>query len=429
MSGIHILVIILLMGCFVEAYVIFKDNGVVANKIIIAKEMAANEGWYSIIKPTCSFIIRHIIGKFRKLFGFPKEDVTYKSNNTKNTDDILIAIQPAGGYGDYLLFANWLYYFMKKYKNDPLKIDVYYHIKSATTIFNYNIKGLRCIYIEDYPLEYSNYDIVYKICKFPELVHVDKNRLNLLKPSVLEYVDLSQKFVDENILLFEKHPELDGWASYKSILLGKKRIQEPDIYSFLGITEEYKYKIEIDEDEVAYLDNLGLSKQKFITVHRGWDGTIDKEHVKAWSLTSCGDIVKKLKDNIDEYKIVLIGASIKQAPNPDGADLNLVGKTTLEQVKILLKNSIIHIDNEGGMVHLRHALHGGASIVTFGPTSIELFGYSENKNIESHYCEHWCEWATNKWQYNCSRGFEGAPCMELITSEMIVKEVKKLLFN
>lgn len=40
-----------------------------------------------------------------------------------------------------------------------------------------------------------------------------------------------------------------------------------------------------------------------------------------------------------------------------------------EKLKVILKHAKLHIDSEGGLVHLRHAIKGGPSVVLFGPTS------------------------------------------------------------
>ena len=108
--------------------------------------------------------------------------------------------------------------------------------------------------------------------------------------------------------------------------------------------------------------------------------------------------------------------------------MDLVGKTNLEQIKPILQHALVHIDGEGGMVHLRHALGGGRSVVLFGPTSSEFFGYSENKNLVGGGCAVWCEWALNKWQEGCLRGsYETPPCMASITPEMVMEAADSII--
>ena len=242
-----------------------------------------------------------------------------------------------------------------------------------------------------------------------------------------KFVEKCEKFYDENKLIIDNKPFLDGYGSAKSIVKGLKRIQEADIGGIFGITEEYVFPIQIMEDGDAYLRELGLEKNNYITVHRGWDSTYKEGNVKGWSLESCGDLIEKIKEAYPQIKVVVIGSSREQAPDTSHADIDLVGATTLEQVKVLLKYARIHIDNEGGMVHLRYALHGGTSIVLFGPTSVELFGYSTNINLTSGVCGMWCEWMAPEWPYKCPKCEKGALCMETITTQMIIDEIEKIL--
>ena len=103
----------------------------------------------------------------------------------------------------------------------------------------------------------------------------------------------------------------------------------------------------------------------------------------------------------------------------------------MEEVKALLKNSLLHIDNEGGLVHLRHALCAKKSIVLFGPTSDLFYGYAENENVRSNVCEEPCEWENAKWNISCKKIKEvecyEAECMKKITIVELGKKVEKLL--
>lgn len=338
-----------------------------------------------------------------------------------------IAFRIAGGYGDYLLFANWLFYFLEKLGSEKKQIHIFYHIGSARTIFNYEITDVEFHDMRETPLVEENYHLVIDFCKVPQISYKNADILSVEKyPMFWRFVDECEKYEQANYFILKNRPLLDGMGSMKSVLKGVKRIQEGNLNGFLQITEEYKYPIKLDMDEQAYLHRLGITG-KYITIHRGWDATMKGEHVKAWSLESCGDLVKRIKMQFPKYQIVVVGASRKQAPDTTGADVDLVERTSLEEMKVLLKNSFLHIDNEGGMVHLRHALHGGPSIVLFGPTSVELFGYSENINIRSEECDGWCEWISSEWQKTCVRSGGVSLCMKGISTDMVLDEVERFL--
>ncbi len=344
-----------------------------------------------------------------------------------NKKCINIAFVLAGGYGDYLLFANWLWYFREKYCNrSRIRIYIVYHINSVSAVFDDTVSDIILINGKETYIAEDTFDVTFRFCVYPELIQFKKKKIKAAEKSLYEYLLACEKYRSENELFFDKHPALDGMMSARSIIGGAKRIQEPDLYGLLGITEEYKHRIHIAEDEEEYLQKLGLKKKKFITIHRGWDGT-SSNNVKAWSLKACGDLIAEVKNNFADYEIVLIGTDEGQAPKDlTGLDMNLIGKTSLEQVKVLLKNAWIHIDNEGGMVHLRHALHGGKSIVLFGPTALELFGYSENTNISANNCALFCEWLTSDWPTSCPRcDSDEVPCMDAITTTMVIDALEK----
>lgn len=67
-----------------------------------------------------------------------------------------------------------------------------------------------------------------------------------------------------------------------------------------------------------------------------------------------------------------MGESPERCKTLHGIDVNLIGKTDWDDLKILLKNALYHIDGECGMVHLRKALKTGPSVVLFGPTPIKF---------------------------------------------------------
>ena len=103
----------------------------------------------------------------------------------------------------------------------------------------------------------------------------------------------------------------------------------------------------------------------------------------------------------------------------------------MEEVKALLKNSLLHIDNEGGLVHLRHALCAKKSIVLFGPTSDLFYGYAENENVRSNVCEEPCEWENAKWNTWCKKikneNSKISICMKQISDMQLWIKIKMYL--
>lgn len=143
--------------------------------------------------------------------------------------------------------------------------------------------------------------------------------------------------------------------------------------------------------ESRLLNQWGLHPGEYITLQRGAYPTLNvKEVPKIWPVAYYEELVRLLKKCFPEKKIVQLGESKERCCEIRGVDLSLVGETDWEDLKVLLKNAWLHIDGECGMVHLRKMLHGGPSVVMFGPTSIDFYGYDGNINIASDACPHWC---------------------------------------
>ncbi|WAW00359.1 hypothetical protein NB636_02695 [Oxalobacter aliiformigenes] len=134
----------------------------------------------------------------------------------------------------------------------------------------------------------------------------------------------------------------------------------------------------------------------------------------------------KLKLSFPDIKIVQLGVSHERCESMQNIDINLIEKTTLPDIAALLKNAWLHIDCEGGLVHLRHALKGGKSVVIFGPTSPSFFGYSENINIRSDLCKYPCEWLTENWQKKCIRKSNKHICMKSINADIVMNKILEI---
>jgi len=369
---------------------------------------------------------RIMVFSFLYLFYFKNHKYLLKKNITQDGEFLSVAFFLEGGFGDYLLFANWLQYFRDYFQNEKIHIYIGYGRKMIHSILKESDR-MTLMDVSIGNINFEDFDLCYQFSFCPILKYSNDQRIKKVSASIYHYVELSKKYLEENRLIIDNEPYLNGWADYLSVVKGIRRYQAGDIYHFFGIQEKFIFPVTIAEKEETYLKEIELLAQPFVVVHRGWDVAYKRPHVKAWSENSCGDLVIKLKEKFPDFKIVVFGESRAQSCETVGADLDLVGKTTLEQVKILLKNARLLIDNEGGMVHLRHALQGGKSIVLFGPTSEEFFGYSENENLRGNGCQYSCEWSSSVWQFTCVRGFEEPPCMNSINTEMILKAAERIL--
>lgn len=164
----------------------------------------------------------------------------------------------------------------------------------------------------------------------------------------------------------------------------------------------------------------------FITIHDGFDGTgfhkFDRS-MKSWDIGYWAEFVKLFKVKYPKISIVQIGGVRDR--KIVGTDLNLAGKLPFEESLRYLKSAKIHIDGDSGLVHARK-LFNLPSIVLFGPTNIDYFGYKINRNIKAPFCGD-CWWKKNDWMAKCVLGYEGPRCMESIKADMVLKETQMIL--
>ncbi|MCL2046782.1 MAG: hypothetical protein FWG88_10420 [Oscillospiraceae bacterium] len=369
-------------------------------------------------------------------FNIGNSSATNEPNNPLNQNKLNIAFLIRGGLGDIVMLANYIYMFRKKFSDDIINIDIFsddHRFESTRTVFN----GVQSSFINNLyarnkdAAKLNYYDLFIDIARYPDIKKRDLSRISEMVPELIEYIFLCERFRAEYSRFFTHQGPTDGQSAMVSIIKGAKRYQQADIYGFLGMSEKYEHSIHIAENENAYLQQLGLYNRNFITINRGNDSAYAKNSTKIWPLSYYGILIRLLKKRFPNIILVQIGADSTVFPILPGADMHLVSQTSLEQVKVLLKHATLHIDGEGGLVHMRHALNGGKSIVLFGPTSAEFFGYSENENIVGKGCDVWCEWAFSNWQDRCLRGKSSAfsHCMASIIPEKVLMHIENVLTN
>jgi len=107
-----------------------------------------------------------------------------------------------------------------------------------------------------------------------------------------------------------------------------------------------------------------------------------------------------------------------------GADHYILGED-LEVTKWVLRQSMLHIDCEGGLVHLATQLSTKCAVI-FGPTPPTFYGYEQNINILPEKCGN-CMGVHDEWSTVCFKGQAQPECMYSTTAEKVLKEVSNLL--
>lgn len=326
---------------------------------------------------------------------------------------LCIGIIIEGGLGDLLIGLNWLCYLHEQYlKNTPFNLETGFNSKMMLNCFapsfiqgKYTQKEMRT----------HIYDVEIRITRVPQVIKIDLDRVNKLNPNLLvplmKYIELSEIYSYYIIQSIYRDS-----ISHNLPTLNPKRWLQPDVVGLFNIQEKFILPIAI-QTERETLRGFGLEHQKYITINREVGYERVTESTKLWPLSYYRGLVEKLKQQYSRYKILEIGTG--KGERIGNTHLNLAGKTSLEEVKVILKNAALHIDSEGGLVHLRHALLGGPSLVFFGPSDPAVLGYSENLNLRSTTCPICCENVCNTWQEGCV--LNNHVCMQSLTVQNVLK--------
>lgn len=337
----------------------------------------------------------------------------------QNFSSFKVAFRLTNMIGDVLVNLNYLKGFSRHLPENCI-LDIYSGLNEevidglfyGNDFINQFIKG-------KYP-DKGKYDLVVDLDRYPEILYCS-DRINSENNHFLsEYVKIVSDFNMENpvFLLYGSWAERVGIEYAR--LFGRTRHTQGDIHDFLNL-KNVKYSLKANPEFKRILDQNGLEKKRYITFQRGIAGA--GEYTRLWSLENYKAVVNWLKNSYPEYRLVQLGRT--DTLEIEGIDLDLRGKTSFEELKNILKYALIHIDGDCGMVHVRHYLQGGISIVLFGPTSPDYIGYPENINLRADGCPGFCEWISNDWQEKCIRGYKDLPCM--VKPEIVIEKIKSIL--
>lgn len=153
----------------------------------------------------------------------------------------------------------------------------------------------------------------------------------------------------------------------------------------------------------------GLLDRPYVTIHHGADRNMSGANglqTKNLPISKWLDVVARVK--AAGLLVAQLGEAHEQLV--DGVDADLRGKCSLAQSAMVLRHAQVHIDTEGGLVHVARAV-GTPSVVAFGPTSLPFFGYPENINVAAKVCGD-CWWTSRDWSVRCPRELPAVMCME-----------------
>lgn len=363
--------------------------------------------------------------KIYKFMGIPflRFDHNWEENQTVSSikkspvkKPLRIAVWNGGGMGDSLIDVAFLQN-LRKFLPDDTVID--YYAKSYKVFCH--CPFLNAVYPDIRQADKNQYDLMLTNHRFWIIDKFDEARVQ--KASSVLYEFCKYQLDLRNNILRKNNDNNNLYVQY-ALLLGKNRWEQVDLKEITGFNRYAELYLPLQPDCFKILSRYGLKRNGYITINRGVDNRLSENCPKLWPLEYYQKFVSLFQKKYPHIPIVQIGAGDKYGVV--NANINLLGKTSIEETKILLKNALLHIDVEGGLVHLNHILHG-KSCVLFGPTPVTPLEYRENINLKNNVCPHYCDWVIQDWQKECLRGINPAPCMAGIYPETVLKAVTKYI--
>ncbi len=360
-----------------------------------------------------------IIYKIKSLLGILRPNIINCSRNLQ------VAVVSGGGVGDGIVNLNYIKH-LYKYCDCCIDIDFYFKPNIVKCIYCEQERYLKGYYKEsDIFGKERKYDLVIHIKeRFPRICYYNNRRINKspkLKILVSSYLDKYNKLK----FFYDKSPRTDGFSIHFSMIYNKKRFQQPDIDNRLGINSiDIKISTKNDMD---VLNKFGLKPYKYTTFNRSVDSSVcPNRSTKLWPFDYYVELIGIQNKKYPNVLPVLLGPQCEEFKTD--TILNLTGKTTFDELLVILKYSLIHIGPEGGMIHLRHILCSLPSCVLFGPTSNQFYGYNENINIEGEGCVNFCEWYVPNWQKECLKnGTITCDKLKNISPQFVFEQIEKFL--
>ena len=361
------------------------------------------------------------------------EDDWEKCPETDVEENGHIAVVMCGGMGDLLIGKVWLESVIRKYDISREEIEIYFaeNLKSdGEYIFKDSVSRENIHTIHTEAADFFSgryYKAVLRFCIVPE---VWRKEIGLAGKSTGDFYT----YIDRLWQYGKKHYNrgfisADGFCK----TIRERLVDEPGVmyhtaFDVFGDLMSYANIRELNIDKVRceeYLEKTGLAGDTYITLNTGLNAEYrSKKNTRAWAFEKWVELSEALKRKYPNIKIVQVGLRMREEDDIP-ADLHMNGRTSLEQIVYLLKKSLLHIDYDGGLVHVRH-MTGQKSIVLMGSSASENHAYPENVYIQTKECKP-CEWTRPDWLSVCGRGCDTPICMDSITVEMVMEKIKNEL--
>ncbi|GFO70871.1 hypothetical protein GMLC_44500 [Geomonas limicola] len=331
-----------------------------------------------------------------------------------------ICICTAGGVGDLIITAHLVQELHAVL--EPRSLDLYYPNEAvARFVFHHSPCVDTVLPAHLFAENRDRYDLVVLALQYVKFEPRDPAALAVDYPEVAVRLAEAARRFESFRGFYDRQPALDGLLGRIAVKAGRQAIANLGYFAGLDIPPERRYHLVPAPDAYPAVCRLMPPGTPYLTVHDGFDASqaAPGSATKCWPLEHWIELVRSLKARLPELRIVQLGAASSRPIA--GVDLCLVNQTTLAEAAWLIKGALLHVDTESGLVHLARTL-ATRSVVLFGPTDRDYYGYPENLNLSAGECGN-CWWSTPDWLLNCPRGLTQPACMAAITPDRVCRAV------
>ena len=210
-----------------------------------------------------------------------------------------------------------------------------------------------------------------------------------------------------------------------SVYISRCLYQGKDSYQQLGagILPVNDNHVAIPSEAAGRAAFQALQLGHYVTLNNGnGTGASGNGVAKAWPNERFEQWIALFHEAYPAIEVVQLG--MKNAIPLAGVDQEVFG-ATFGTVREVLAHTLLHIDIEGGLVHLATQV-GTKCVVLFGPTPVGYYGYPQNINITAGDCQG-CIHLYPKNINRCARDLGEPECMYSITPEMVMEAARGYL--
>lgn len=326
-----------------------------------------------------------------------------------------IAINVVGGLGDYIVVARFVRDLQSH--SGPFRFSIFAQNTEAANWTFANLPGYdgahsEFLFSEEFILE--NFALALSIHHTVEIIGAPQP--SQMHGTLTEAITRIQ----QSSPVFGESKPNDHLIARHAVSMEKRR--ENFLHAMAAISYAGKF-LDLPTDETASL-RAGLSGKNYITINNGFDSNLIVSGDRSTKYYPHGDeLVREFKRRYPEFLVVQVGA--RNSLPISCVDVQLIGKTSLQEVAGVLKRSKLHLDSEGGLVHLAQCWNVNCCVL-FGPTPADYFAYEDNINIQPTFCGD-CWWRTKTWMDICALGLTEPRCLSDISPAQVLERVRERL--